>query len=103
MKKSILWILMVLLGVTSFSKEKIVVYVPSSMTFLQDEIGQDFYEKTGVEAEIVGIKGIPARLKLEKRRPKADIVLGLSEINVIRSHPARDHRQRPASSGRKRI
>ena len=85
MKKSILWILMVLLGVTSFSKEKIVVYVPSSMTFLQEEVGQDFYDKTGVEVEIVGIKGIPARLKLEKRRPKADIVLGLSEINVIQA------------------
>lgn len=85
MKKSILWILMVLLGVTSFSKEKIVVYVPSSMTFLQEEVGQDFYEKTGVEVEVVGIKGIPARLKLEKRRPKADIVLGLSEINVIQA------------------
>ncbi len=85
MKKSILLILMVLLGVTSFSKEKIVVYVPGSMTFLQDEIGQGFYEKTGVEVEIVGIKGIPARLKLEKRRPKADIVLGLSEINVIQA------------------
>ena len=85
MKKSILWILMVLLGVTSFSKEKVVVYVPSSMTFLQEEVGQDFFEKTGIEVEIVGIKGIPARLKLEKRRPKADIVLGLSEINVIQA------------------
>jgi len=85
MKKSILWILMVLLGVTSFSKEKVVVYVPSSMTFLQEEIGQDFLDKTGVEVEIVGIKGIPARLKLEKKRPKADIVLGLSEINVIQA------------------
>jgi len=85
MKKSILWILMVLLGVTSFSTEKITVYVPSSMTFLQEEIGQDFLDKTGVEVEIIGIKGIPARLKLEKRRPKADIVLGLSEINVIQA------------------
>ena len=85
MKKSILWILMVLLGVTSFSKEKVVVYVPSSMTFLQEEIGQDFLDKTGVEVEIVGIKGIPARLKLEKKRPKADLVLGLSEINVIQA------------------
>ena len=85
MKKSILWILMVLLGITSFSTEKITVYVPSSMTFLQEEIGQDFLDKTGVEVEIIGIKGIPARLKLEKRRPKADIVLGLSEINVIQA------------------
>lgn len=85
MKKIILWILMVLLGVTSFSKEKVVVYVPSSMTFLQEEVGQDFYDKTGIEVEIVGIKGIPARLKLEKKRPKADIVLGLSEINVIQA------------------
>lgn len=87
MKKSILliFILLLLIGCGKKEKEKIVVYVPSSMTFLQDEIGQDFYEKTGVEVEIVGIKGIPARLKLEKRKPKADIVLGLSEINVIQA------------------
>ncbi len=83
MKKIILLIIMVVLGVTTFAKEKIVVYVPSSMTFLQEEIGEDFYSKTGVEVEIIGIKGIPARLKLEKRRPKADVVLGLSEVNVL--------------------
>jgi len=83
MKKSVIWILMLLLGVVSFSKEKVVVYVPSSMTFLQEEVGDDFFNKTGVEVEFIGISGIPARLKLEKRRPKADIVLGLSEVNVL--------------------
>lgn len=83
MKKIILSIMILLLGVTTFAKEKIIVYVPSSMTFLQEEVSQDFYDKTGVEVEFIGIKGIPARLKLEKRRPKADVVLGLSESNVL--------------------
>ena len=83
MKKSIVWILMLLLGIVSFAKEKIVVYVPGSMTFLQEEVGKDFEDKTGVEVEFIGIKGIPARLKLEARRPKADVVLGLTEVNVL--------------------
>ena len=83
MKRGILWILMVILGITSFAKEKIVVYTPSSMTYLQEELGEDFYKKTGVEVEFIGINGIPARLKLEKKRPKADIVLGLTQANVI--------------------
>ncbi|MCK5780003.1 MAG: thiamine ABC transporter substrate-binding protein [Psychrilyobacter sp.] len=83
MKRMVLLVVMLVMGITSFSKEKILVYVPSSMTFLQEELGEDFKNKTGVEVEFIGIKGIPARLKLESRRPKADVVLGLSKVNVL--------------------
>ncbi len=88
MKKLLLSIITLILFVSCGKKEeermeKVLVYVPSSMTYLQEDIAPDFYEKTGIEVEFVGIKGIPARLKLEKKNPKADIVLGLSQVNVI--------------------
>lgn len=83
MKKIILGIFMIATSIVSFAKEKVVVYVPNSMTFLQKDVAEDFENKTGVELEFIGIKGIPARIKLEKRNPKADVVLGLSEVNVI--------------------
>lgn len=71
------------ISVAASAEEKIVVYTPSSMDWLQEAVGEDFKEKTGVEVEFVGIQGMVGRMKLEKRRPKADVVIGLTHANVV--------------------
>lgn len=81
--KSFATLMMLGASIVSYSKEKIVVYTPSSMDWLQETIAEDFKTKTGVEVEFIGIDGMVGRMKLEKRRPKADVVLGLTEANVV--------------------
>ena len=82
--KKLLLMLLFTVSILSYGGEKVVVYAPSSMGgWLEEAVAEDFKAKTGVEVEFVGIKGMLTRMKLEKRRPKADIVLGLSQANVM--------------------
>ncbi len=65
--------------------ETVVVYGPESMTWLEEVIGADFYEKTGNTLEYHGISGVVGRIKLEKVAPKADVVLGLTPISMAQA------------------
>ncbi|MGL4976549.1 MAG: thiamine ABC transporter substrate-binding protein [Cetobacterium sp.] len=81
MKKHILTGL-ILLNLVSFAEE-IVVYGPESMKWIETSAGTIFKEKTGSTIKFVPIEGVISRMKLEKRNPKADIVVGLTDINYL--------------------
>ncbi|MGL5984080.1 MAG: thiamine ABC transporter substrate-binding protein [Cetobacterium sp.] len=81
MKKHVLTGLM-LLNLVSFAEE-IVVYGPESMKWIETSAGTIFKEKTGSTIKFVPIDGVISRMKLEKRNPKADIVVGLTDINYL--------------------
>ncbi len=66
-------------------QESIVVYGPSSMEWIEEAIGEDFQNKTGVELEFHPVSGMVGRLLLEKVAPKADVVLGLTPITMAQA------------------
>ncbi|MGL5175775.1 MAG: thiamine ABC transporter substrate-binding protein [Cetobacterium sp.] len=81
MKKSVLTGLF-FMSLVSFGEE-IVVYGPESMKWIESSAGTIFKEKTGVDIKFIPIDGLIPRMKLEKRNPKADIVVGLTDINYL--------------------
>lgn len=83
MKKIILGSLF-LIGNLAFSKE-ILIYGPESMKWVETSAGPIFKEKTGIDIKFQPIDGLISRMKLEKRRPKADIVMGLTDINYLQA------------------
>ena len=70
------------MSLVSFGEE-IVVYGPESMKWIESSAGTIFKEKTGVDIKFIPIDGLIPRMKLEKRNPKADIVVGLTDINYL--------------------
>lgn len=83
MKKVILGVFLAS-GICLYSEE-IVIYGPESMKWVQKDIGKLFKEKTGGDLKYVPIDGLVPRLKLEKRNPKADIVIGLTDMNYLKA------------------
>lgn len=81
MKKTILTSLF-FLSLTALGEE-IVIYGPESMKWIETSAGSIFKEKTGASIKFVPIEGLIPRMKLEKRNPKADIVVGLTDINYL--------------------
>lgn len=81
MKKILLTCLLVG-GATTINAEEITIYGPSSMKWIEKEYGKVFQKETGDTIKFVSIDGIVGRLKLEKKRPKADIVVGLTELTT---------------------
>ena len=69
-------------GATTINAEEITIYGPSSMKWIEKEYGKVFQKETGDTIKFVSIDGIVGRLKLEKKRPKADIVVGLTELTT---------------------
>lgn len=69
-------------GSTLISAEEITVYGPSSMKWIETKYGSIFEKETGDTIKFISIDGIVGRLKLEKKRPKADIVVGLTELTT---------------------
>lgn len=63
--------------------EEVVVYGPDSMAWIGESAGKIFKEKTGNDIKFVSIDGLISRLKLEKRNPKADIVMGLTDLTYL--------------------
>jgi thiamine transport system substrate-binding protein len=61
--------------------EEVVIYGPKSMNWIGKKYAPIFKEKTGNDIKYVSVDSIVAKLKLEKRNPKADIVIGLTELN----------------------
>ena len=81
MKKILLGCLLVG-GATIINAEEITIYGPSSMKWIEKEYGKVFQEETGDSRKVISIDGIVGRLKLEKKRPKADVVVGLTELTT---------------------
>lgn len=81
MKKILLGCLLVG-GATIINAEEITIYGPSSMKWIEKEYGKVFQEETGDSIKFISIDGIVGRLKLEKKRPKADVVVGLTELTT---------------------
>ena len=81
MKKILLGCLLVG-GATIINAEEITIYGPSSMKWIEKEYGKVFQEETGNSIKFISIDGIVGRLKLEKKRPKADVVVGLTELTT---------------------
>ncbi len=81
MKKILLGCLLVG-GATIVSAEEVTIYGPSSMKWIEKEYGEIFKKETGDTIKFISIDGLVGRLKLEKKRPKADIVVGLTELTT---------------------
>lgn len=81
MKKTVLTGLF-LMSLVSFGEE-VVIYGPESMKWIETSAGEIFKEKTGASIKYIPIDGVIPRMKLEKRNPKADIVVGLTDINYL--------------------
>lgn len=81
MKKILLGCLLVG-GATIINAEEITIYGPSSMKWIEKEYGKVFQEETRDSIKFISIDGIVGRLKLEKKRPKADVVVGLTELTT---------------------
>src|SRR3712207_4717897 len=80
MKKIIVGSLLLL----SFSifAEEIVVYGPSTSKWIGKKYGPVFEKMTGDTIKYVSIDGVVQRLTLEKINPKADIVVGLTPVDI---------------------
>jgi len=81
MKKLILSIFL-LVSVLSVAKNEITVYGPESMKWIATDVAPLFKADTGIDINYVGIKGVVPRMKLEARRPKADVVIGLTQVDA---------------------
>lgn len=80
MKKIVLFFA-IIFSLTSFGEE-IVVYGPSSSKWIGKSFAPVFKEKTGIDIKYVSIDGLVSRLKLEKKNPKADVVVGFTALNT---------------------
>ena len=79
MKKGFLTTFLMLSGV--IYAEEIVIYGPKSMNWIGKKYAPIFKEKTGNDIKYVSVDSAIAKLKLEKKNPKADIIVGLTELN----------------------
>ena len=80
MKKIILGSLL-LLSASAFAEE-IVVYGPSTSKWIGKKYAPIFEKVTGDTIKYVSIDGVVQRLTLEKVNPKADIVVGLTPVDI---------------------
>ncbi len=62
--------------------EEITIYGPSSMKWIEKKYGPIFEKETGDTIKFISIDGIVGRLKLEKKRAKADVVVGMTELTT---------------------
>lgn len=80
--KKLLLLIFLLVSVLSVAKEEITVYGPESMKWIATDVAPLFKADTGIDINYVGIKGVVPRMKLEARRPKADVVIGLTQVDA---------------------
>lgn len=80
--KKILLTCLIVGGATTAYAEEITIYGPSSMKWIEKKYGDIFQKETGDTIKFISIDGIVGRLKLEKKRPKADVVVGLTELTT---------------------
>lgn len=63
--------------------DEIIVYGPESMRWIGIEGNEIFHKKTGHKITYIPINGLTARVKLERKRPKADVIVGVTDINYL--------------------
>lgn len=80
MKKLFLFFMMVTcLGVFA---DEITVYGPSTSKWIGKKYAPIFKKKTGHDIKYVSVSGATLKLLLEKNNPKADIVVGLTDVEA---------------------
>lgn len=62
--------------------EEIVIYGPSSMKWIEKKYAPYFKEKTGDSIKFIPVSNLVSKLTLEKKNPKADIVVGMTELTA---------------------
>lgn len=84
--KKYLNILFFLIISTVFAKEELVVYVPGGYASWLEKSSISFEKKNNVDVKFVEFDGaatIVTRLMLEKKNPKADVVIGLTQSTLV--------------------
>lgn len=72
----------ILINLVTFSKN-LVIYGPESMKWIEKSAGKLFEEKTGTEITYIPISSLTSRMKLESKNPKADIIVGLTNLDYL--------------------
>lgn len=84
--KKYLSILFVLLLTNVFAKEELIVYIPGGYGDWLEKATVSFEKKNNVDVKFVEFDGaatIVSRLILEKKNPKADVVIGLTQSTLV--------------------
>lgn len=86
MKK--LLFLMVLITVLSVSSMALTVYTYESMAWIEEEAIGIFEDKYGIDVNVIKLGdggNVLSRLLLEKRNPRADVVIGLDQSLAVKA------------------
>jgi thiamine transport system substrate-binding protein len=86
-KLGLLFMTVILLGVITFSNG-LTIYTYESMSWIEDNLVQKFEKKYNTNIRVIKLGdagGIVSRLILEKRNPKADLVIGLDQSLAVKA------------------
>ncbi len=64
------------------NKNRVVVYAPASMAFMEEELSSWYKETKGIDVDFVLVQGLVDMLEAEKKHPKADVVIGLTTLTA---------------------
>ena len=84
--KKYLSILFVLLLTNLFAKEELIVYIPGGYGTWLEKATVAFEKKNNVDVKFIEFDGaatIVSRLILEKKNPKADVIIGLTQSTLV--------------------
>ncbi|MGM0641423.1 MAG: thiamine ABC transporter substrate-binding protein [Thermotogota bacterium] len=84
MRRLFLLLLITLLSLVSFSS--LTVYTYESMGWIDEEVIAEFEDMYGVDVEVMKLGdagNVLSRIKLEKRNPRADVVIGLDQSLTV--------------------
>lgn len=82
--KKLIAIILTLVSFAVYANE-LVIYAPDSMKWMEKTVIEGFEKEYGVDVKLMKFDGaakITSRLLLEKRNPKADVVIGLSQATL---------------------
>lgn len=82
--KKLVVLMLTLISIGAYAKE-LVVYAPDSMKWMEKTVIESFEKEYQTKVKLIKFDGaakITSRLLLEKRRPKADVVIGLSQATL---------------------
>ncbi|MDK2945933.1 thiamine ABC transporter substrate-binding protein [Geotoga petraea] len=82
--RRILFLAMLIFSLVSFSA--LTVYTYESMGWIEDSVISEFEDMYSVDVKVVKLGdggNVLSRIKLEKRNPKADVVIGLDQSLVV--------------------
>ena len=88
MKKVLVLILALLVAMTTYSKDVLTVYTYESMAWIEKSVIKEFEKANNCSVKVVKLTDagkIAARIKMEAKNPKGDIVLGLNQTLAIKA------------------